>query len=177
MTNPCPPRGEPTMNRKYIYLAPAIALLACQRLSAAEGWSIHISAPQGMVFRVVEGQPVLVRDRDQWRSGDPLDIRNGTQLVHFSSDKTLTYSLSGDSPLVTLGNAKDVSSKWDFPPGGTGGESVTFPIRAAEGKFKGWYLDWSDDTEMRTHQGQLLHVRRFVLIHEPKTHACSASTW
>ena len=48
----------------------------------------------------------------------------------------LSYDKEGESPLVGQGGA----DLWDFEPRGPG----EFVIRAAEGKWKGWYLTTSD---------------------------------
>ena len=41
-------------------------------------------------------------------------------------------------------------------------------IRAAEGKFKGWYLDCADEEESITYGGREITIRPLVLAEKPK---------
>lgn len=89
--------------------------------------------------------------------GNAVDIKKQTRLVHYQTKKAITYSLGGDTPSVTLSDGKAVSEKWDLSkvteksPGG--------PVIATEGKFSGWYLDWSEDETEIDYKGKKIKVK------------------
>src|SRR5262245_57171677 len=115
-----------------------IALLVMVPARAEDLFSVEF--PMGE-FNVINGEPCLLRPGDRGPPGNALDIK-GTSLVHFSSQEPLAYPLGGTKmPVVTLGTADGAGTAWDLSELVRGRRG---PIRAAEGKFKGWYLDWSE---------------------------------
>jgi hypothetical protein len=143
----------------------AVALLVILPASADQLSSVAF--PTGMgEFNVINGKPCLLRPGE--KGPDfllPVDIK-GTSLVHFRSKESLAYPLGGTkTPVITLGKAEGVGTSWDLS--GIGPKRPG-PIRAAEGKFKGWYLDWSDSETEVVFKGKTLHVRELILVENPK---------
>jgi hypothetical protein len=119
--------------------------------------------PKGSgAFDVIDGVPYLLRPGESPAPGNAVDIIKGKKLVHFRSGKGLTYALDGDDPTVA---ADKEGEEWQVGPLG---DRKKFFVRAAQGKFKDWCLDWSDDEVELKVQDKTLHGRRLILIKEPK---------
>src|SRR5262249_35088557 len=106
----------------------------------------------------------LLRSEDQGPPGYALDIK-GSSLVHYRSGKALAYPLEGSkTPVITLGKSDGTSTSWDL----SGIKGNRGPIRAAEGKYKGWYLDWSESEREVNYNGKTLHARKLILVEKPE---------
>jgi hypothetical protein len=138
----------------FILLVPALAIAADQLYS--------LGFPAGAKFNVIDGKPYVLRKGESGPPGNAVDI-NGKEFVHFGSGKALAYPLDGEGTTVVLGG-EGTGTQWDFSLPERGGST----IRAAEGKFKGWYLDWAEEEEEITSNNSTYHVRRLMLVKEPK---------
>jgi len=78
------------------------------------------------------------------------------------TSRSLAYDLEGRSNSVKLGvTSLTGGSGWLLTRGRAHSQ---FAIQATEGKFKGWYLDWTEDEEAMGY----LRVRRLILSEKPK---------
>jgi hypothetical protein len=145
---------------RRLTVAAVFAVLAVPP-AAADTYSVGF--PEG-AFNVLNGEPCLLPSGERGPPGNALDIK-GSALVHYRSDKPLAYPLAGSgTPVVTLGPADGVSTSWDL----SGLKGDKGPIRAAEGKYAGWYLDWSEEAKEVEYKGKTLHARRLILVEKPK---------
>jgi hypothetical protein len=148
-------------NRRFSF---AIALPLLLILPASAGESFSVGFPMGE-FNVINGEPCLLRPGEHGPAGYALDIK-GTSLVHYGSEKPLAYPLRGTrKPVITLGKSDGVCTSWDLSGMGRKRQG---PIRAAEGMFKGWYLDWSESETEVVFRGKTLHTRKLILVENPK---------
>jgi hypothetical protein len=124
----------------------AIGLLTCTLL-VQQVYSIGVPSEVGK-FNVIGDRPCVVI-RGSGPAGNALDHRGG-ELVHYGSKKPLAYPLDGESKVVRLGTnaeSKAMGRDWKVSIiGGRGGSQIV-TIQAAEGQFKGWYLDCADEEE------------------------------
>jgi hypothetical protein len=148
---------------KYLAATVCVLLSSLALVAFVRDQLYSLQFPKGTgAFDVIDGVPYLLRPGEKPSPGNAIDIVDGKKLVHVRSGKGLTYALDGDEPTVALGKDGD---EWQVGPLG---EREKFFVRAAKGKFKGWYLDWSDDEiELRV-KDKTLHGRRLMLIKEPK---------
>ena len=140
-------------------------ILAESGFARAEIFSIGFPDDAGY-FEVVEKVPYLLREGNFGQRGNAIDIVKETQLIHLKSKEPLCYPLDGDAPSVSLGKTKETSSAWDISKRTDRRGS---PIKATEGKFKDWFLDWTDE-EIEIKSGdKTYHGRKLILTKEPKT--------
>ena len=151
--------------------ATVLLLVASERKEQI--YSIGFPPNEG-TFNVIDGKPYLLRKGERGSAGNAIDIKPDGKLIHVMSEKPLAYPLDGDSPVITLGKVESVSDKWDHS---AVVERRGGPLKAAEGKFKGWYLDWSE-TEAEIVAGGItfhtrkpitFHTRQLILVKEPKS--------
>jgi len=149
------------ISKRRISIAIASALLIILPASAQD---YSLGFPKGE-FNVINGKPCVLRPGEHGPAGSALDIV-GISLVHYGSKKPLAYPLRGmGTPVITLGKSDGVTTSWDL-------SGIRWKhrgaIRAYYGKFKGWYLDWSEsETEVRFN-GKILHARKLILVRNPK---------
>jgi hypothetical protein len=143
-----------------VSLAPA----PCHAVAGREMFSLGFVNSHGQ-FNVIEGKPYLLHEGEHGPAGNAIDFRED-RLVHLASGNSLTYPLGGEDPRVSLGKSGEISGRWDF--GFDVRDRARGTIRAADGKFKGWYLDWSDEETEVTADGKRYHVRVFKLVKDPK---------
>jgi hypothetical protein len=127
---------------------------------AQQPWSIKF--PMSLI--AIDDKPYIAPGIAE--PGNAVDIKAGTQLVHYKTEKSFTYSLDGEKPNVTLSGGKNFSGKWDLSKvseTGAGG-----PVIAAEGKFQGWYLDLSEEQIDIEYKGKKIKVKQFILVKEPQ---------
>ena len=147
----------------------AIALLFVASTNSEQLYSLGFPSSEG-TFNVIEGKPYLLRKGERGSPGNAVDIKTDGKLVHYLSKKPLAYPLDGDNPVITLGKEDGMSDVWDLSAFLPSGESRTgAPVKAAAGKFKGWYLDWSDHEIQLVVDGNTFHARRLKLVKEPKS--------
>ena len=129
----------------------------------ARGELYSLDFPTGR-FNVIDGEPCLLRSGEQGPPGSALDIKRSS-LVHFGSGEALAYPLKGsETPVITLGASVGTCTSWDL----SGIKAKRGPIRAAEGKYKGWYLDWSESEREVNYNGKTLHARKLILVEKPE---------
>ncbi|MDX1929532.1 MAG: hypothetical protein SFV81_23595 [Pirellulaceae bacterium] len=125
------------------------------------------------VFYVIADKPYVMRSAEPKANLCNLCTRSGRdQLIHFRGDEELLplcYALDGDNPVVVFNTNKQAQfcDEWDLsalPDIRSNGA----PIKAVQGKFKGWYLDWSDKEIEVVEDGKTKHVRELILVKEPK---------
>jgi hypothetical protein len=86
----------------------------------------------------------------------------------------LAYPLRGTTtPVIKLGESDGFGTSWDLKViplnnKGVSAESYHGPLRAADGMFNGWYLDWSESETEVVFNGKTLHARRLILVENPK---------
>jgi hypothetical protein len=123
-----------------------------------------VQFPEGSgSFDVIDGVPYLLRKGERINPGQAIDVIKKSRLVHYGTRRALAYPLDGDSPFVSLAD-EGHSAEWRL---GFISDRSTFPVIAATGKFKGWYLDWSDEEIELAVNGKTVHARRLVLIEKP----------
>jgi hypothetical protein len=150
----------------------SLMLIAIVSISVAHSaeYSYNFGFGKAGEFAVIEGQPVLARWGDSiqrdWTESR-IYIQKDGSLIHLETKKPLSYPLEGDDPKVVLGAEKGTSDKWKFSFGPKDdGESV---VRVAEGKFKGWYLDWDNKEHEVAVDGKSYYVRSLKLVESPAT--------
>jgi hypothetical protein len=109
------------MGRLTCWVALGLALGAAGAAAAEEPWEIKTTGGYLSGAAVVQSAAGAQQFRERPRAG----------LRHF-----LAYDKEGKEPVVGRGAA----DLWEFVPRGPG----EYVIRAAEGKWKGWYLTTSD---------------------------------
>jgi hypothetical protein len=128
----------------------------------------HFSFGDQGEFALIDGKPVLARigaEIDD-RKRREIRVQKDGSLIHVATGKTLGYPLDGDDPTVSLGGERGTSDKWTFDFGlKDDSESV---VRAASGKFKGWYLDWDEEREVIV-RDKAYYVRSLKLVKSPVT--------
>ena len=146
-------------------------LLSCLVATAAMArdqlYSIGFPQAEGQ-FNVLDGRPYLLRRGESGPDGNAVDLQSGKHLIHFGSHQALCYELDGTTPTVSLGKADSTSAEWELKHGEEKGGQRAVSIQAAEGKFKGWFLDWSADEIEIESGGKTYHVRQLVLTRKPK---------
>lgn len=148
----------------------SMRILVCSLLLAAsvfaaqreQLYSLGFPSGEGN-FDVIDGVPYVLRKGESASPGSAIDILDRARLVHFGTRKALAYPLDGDKPYVTMGG-EGTSNQWKV---GRLSEGSKFAVRATEGKFKDWYLDWSDEeTELKV-RDKMMHGRRLILVEKP----------
>jgi hypothetical protein len=148
------------ISRRRFTVAAVTGLLVLLPASAQD---YSVAFPTGE-FNVLDGVPCVLHSVDRGPPGNALDIK-GSSLVHYGSGKPLAYPLDGSgAPVVTLGKSDGVGTSWDL----SGIKGKRGPIRAAEGKYAGWYLDWSESEKEIDYKGKALHTRQLILVENPK---------
>lgn len=142
-------------------------LVAPAALAQDQLYSIGFPRAAG-VFNVLDGKPYLLRSEESGPPGNAVDLQNGKHLIHFGSQQALCYDLDGTTPTVSLGKAGITSAEWEIKRGEEKGGPTAVSVQAAEGKFKGWFLDWSADEMEIESGGKTYHVRHLVLTRKPK---------
>ena len=149
-----------------------IALLSLMIATSAQLFGIGVHDTD-YVFYVIADKPYIMRSAEPKADLCNLCTRSGRdQLIHFRGDEErlpLCYSLEGDKPVVVFNTNKQdqLCDEWDLsalPDIRSNGA----PIKAVQGKFKGWYLDWSDKEIEVVEGGKTKHVRELILVKEPK---------
>jgi hypothetical protein len=157
------------MKRQYaVLVVVALAFQADRTATAEDLYSLGFPYREG-TFNVIDGKPYLLRRGEHGSPGNAVDIIDGGKLVHYDSKKPLVYPLAGENPVVSLGKEEGTSDRWDLTAFPRGESRTGHPVRAAEGKFKGWYLHWSDEETEIMSGGRTFHVRLLKLVKEPKT--------
>ena len=146
----------------------AIALLFAASANAEQIYGLGFPSNEG-TFNVIEGKPYLLRQGERGSPGNAVDIKTNGKLMHYMSQKPLAYPLDGENPVIRLGKEDGVSDVWDLSAFPSGGSRTGAPVKAAAGKFKGWYLDWTDDEIELVTGGNTFHARRLILVKEPKS--------
>jgi hypothetical protein len=91
--------------------------------------------------------------------------------IHLSGEtsskiKYLTFNLKGKCPKVFLSAKPGPGTQWRLTHG-KGAASYT--IRAANGKFKGWYLNiWTKAEKLEDRSGKTYHAYKLTLSKQPK---------
>jgi hypothetical protein len=148
---------------KHLAATVCVLLSSLALVAFARDQLYSLQFPKGIgAFDVIDGVPYLLRPGEKPSPGNAIDIVDGKKLVHVHSSKALSYSLEGDDPTVALGKDGD---EWQVGPLG---ERKKFFVRAAQGRFKDRYLDWSDDEVEIKVKDKTLHGRRLVLVKELK---------
>ena len=143
----------------------AIALTFAEFSDAEQVYCLGFPPEEG-TFNVIDGKPYLLRKGERGSPGNAVDVKRDGTLIHFLSKKPLVYPLDGENPVVSLGKSDAVSGVWDvaeIPEGRRWGV-----LRSTEGKFKGWYLDWSENEAEMVVAGKTFHVRELVLVKQRK---------
>jgi hypothetical protein len=147
-----------------VLLACLIATIAMAR---DQLYSIGFPQAEGN-FNVLDGKPYLLRRGESGPAGSAIDLQNGKNLVHFGSRQPLCYDLAGTTPTVSLGKTDSTSADWQLKHGKEkGGQRAVF-IQAADGKYQGWFLDWSAEEIEIESGGKTYHARPLVLKREPR---------
>lgn len=153
------------MKRSEFWLSVFVAILSSISQVVADDYSLEFPADEGR-FGVIDGVPYLLRKGESGPAANALDVIKGGKLRHLASDKLLCYPQSGDDTRITLADAKAKGIMWDIA---RKEQKSGIPIRAQEGKFSGWYLDWSEKEEELKFQGATIHGRRLILVKEKNT--------
>src|SRR5262249_27988708 len=123
-------------------------------------------------FKVINGEPYVLPTEGP--RGSSLDVRGSSLVATAIPGGKLAYPIRGTTtPLIKLGESDGFGTSWDLQgvPSNNKGvcdESVYGPLRAAEGMFKGWYLDWRESEIEVVFNGKTLRAHRLILVENPK---------
>jgi hypothetical protein len=93
---------------------------------------------------------------------------SNSRLMKVASRQALCYSLDGKEPSVRLGKDTEAGPRWIFTKVRAEGGTAYVTVQAAEGKFKDWYLDYTEEPG-KSGPGDTAPVgRRLVLMERPK---------
>lgn len=152
--------------RLVLSVALTIILVFAGAVNAEQIYSLGFPSSEGE-FDVIDEKPYLLRKGERGSPGNAVDIKSDGRLIHYGSRKSLAYPLDGDNPIVTLGKSDAASDIWDLSAVREGRRRGA--VQAKEGKFKGWFLDWSEQETEVVSEGRTLHARQLILVKEPKT--------
>ena len=157
---------------KYSAAVGIVAVL----LSATVAWAavVYSVDPRGKglgEFNVLKGEPVIwAAGANVGPGGNALDVQGKqerTTIVHYESKKTLCYDMDGKDKKIRLVKKDGSGCQWIAIKIGTRGESDQITLQAAEGKFKGWYLDCTEEEEKIEIGGKTYSFRRMILSKKP----------
>jgi hypothetical protein len=95
---------------------------------------------------VLPGRMAVLGPDGKTASVTRFEIRRST-LEELGSRRTLCYGLDGKETSVKLGEHPGTSSRWILTKIRARGDTEYVSVQAAEGKLKGWYLDYTEELD------------------------------
>lgn len=140
----------------------ASVLLLLVNTTELQGQLYSINLPKTLI--AVDDKLYLAAGLNE--PGNAVDIVHRSELKVYSLERSIKYPLDGEDPVLSV-DSQGTSSKWNLSK--VTGSQPGGPVTAKEGKFVGWYLDWSDDEVEVVYKGKAIKVKRMILAKEPMT--------